>query len=211
MSVAELPTLLETMRLEGGEPRHLNQHLERLAASAQHFGLPFDEQEVRRRIAGAVANIEEGSDYAGPQRLRVLLSEKGMHAEVTPLGPNPDPVRVHLAREAVDSRNIFLQHKTARRDLYLPHTAHLPAGEDALLFNERGELTEFTTGNLVLLLDGEYLTPALTCGLLPGVGRRLALGQGEIQEAVLHVSDLAQAAGLWHLNSLRGWRRAELT
>jgi para-aminobenzoate synthetase/4-amino-4-deoxychorismate lyase len=79
---------------------------------------------------------------------------------------------------------------------------------DTLLWNERGELTEFTRGNLALRMAGRWLTPALKCGLLPGVERARLLRVGEIVEATLTRDDVARAEGVAFFNSLRGWLEA---
>ena len=81
---------------------------------------------------------------------------------------------------------------------------------DTLLFNEAGELTEFTRGNVAVLLDGRWITPHVECGLLAGVGRAVALRESRMVEARIHRSDLARAQGLAFINSLRGWLSAEL-
>ena len=41
-----------------------------------------------------------------------------------------------------------------------------------LLINERDEVTEGAVSNLFLRLDGGWVTPPLSSGVLPGVGRR---------------------------------------
>ena len=51
---------------------------------------------------------------------------------------------------------------------------------DTLLWNAEGEITECTRGNIALRLDEGWVTPALACGLLPGIGRRLALAEGRL-------------------------------
>ncbi len=65
-------------------------------------------------------------------------------------------------------------------------------------------------GNVAMLLDGRWVTPPLACGLLPGVGRALALSEGRLTEAVVRVEDLPRVQGWAILNSLRGWIRAEI-
>ena len=59
-------------------------------------------------------------------------------------------------------------------------------------------------------IDGEWLTPALHCGLLPGIARARLLAKGRLREAVLSRSDLARAQGIAFVNSLRGWLDAKL-
>jgi len=74
-----------------------------------------------------------------------------------------------------------------------------------LLWNEAGELTEFTIGNLVVEIDGRRWTPPRHCGLLDGVLRRTLLDRGEIHERVLTADDLARATRIWRVSSLREW------
>ena len=59
-------------------------------------------------------------------------------------------------------------------------------------------------------VDGRWITPPLSCGLLPGVGRALAIESGRIREEVLHVRDISKVRSWAFLNSLRGWLDAEI-
>ncbi|WP_394650088.1 aminotransferase class IV, partial [uncultured Deinococcus sp.] len=116
-----------------------------------------------------------------------------------------------LARTPVRSGDPRLAHKTTDRAVYEVHRAAQPDLQEVLLWNERGELTEFTTGNVVLRLRGHLLTPPLAAGVLPGVARAAALAAGEISEVLLTREHLTQAVEIWHLNSLRGWRPVVLS
>jgi para-aminobenzoate synthetase/4-amino-4-deoxychorismate lyase len=79
-----------------------------------------------------------------------------------------------------------------------------------LMCNERGELTEFTRGNLALKKAGRWLTPALHCGLLAGTYRADLLARGELTEAALTLVDLQRAEEVAFFNSVRGWLVARL-
>ena len=59
-------------------------------------------------------------------------------------------------------------------------------------------------------LDGQWVTPPLGCGLLPGVGRALALREGRLVEAVVRLEDLPRVQDWAFVNSLRGWIAAEV-
>ncbi|MFC5847236.1 aminotransferase class IV [Deinococcus petrolearius] len=199
-------SLLETLRLEAGELPALEAHLDRMAASARHFGWPLDRSALR-----TLAWQRAAERPAGAWRLRLLCApDGGLSAQVLPLVDEPLPLRAALARTPVLSTDARLAHKTTDRALYETHRAAQPDVQEVLLWNERGELTEFTTGTVVLRLAGRLLTPPLSAGVLPGVARAAALAAGEIAEAPLLRKHLAQAAGVWHLNSLRGWRPAVL-
>jgi len=156
---------------------------------------------------------ELGAAHAsGCWRVRLLADRAGVtRAQAFALAPTTEPVRVRLAeRPLVGSDGEFVRFKTTQRAHYDAFVPGSDAVFDTLLWNERGELTEFTRGNLALRIDGRWLTPASKCGLLPGIARARLLREGAINEAVLTRSDLARADGLAFFNSLRGWLAAEL-
>ena len=104
----------------------------------------------------------------------------------TPLKPLKKAViRAHWAPRPVDRDNPMLYHKTTQRQVYERALAGVPEGDEALLYNEQGELTEFCIGNLVVELEGRRWTPPLACGLLPGTLRAELLAQQRIEERVL--------------------------
>ena len=198
--------LLETLALEDGAPRHLDLHLARLQAGAAHFDYAWDEVRVRACVAAVAAEHPQGA-----WRLRLLLDAQGQpRAEAFALQPTATPVRLRLAeRPLQEAHGEWVRHKTTRRAHYAAF-APPPGVFDTLLYNEAGEITESTFGNVAALLDGRWVTPPLSCGLLPGVGRAVALRQGRVEEAVLHLADLPRVQAWAFINSLRGWLDAEL-
>jgi para-aminobenzoate synthetase / 4-amino-4-deoxychorismate lyase len=197
--------LLETMLWEPEEGIILlDGHLHRLLASARYFGFRADEGEIRRALQPLAAEV--------PQRVRLLLARDGtVHVEATPLAPTaPEPLRVAVSPDPVDSRDPHLYHKTTLRDPYDRRRAARPECDDVLLVNERGEVTESTLANLVVRLDGALWTPPLSSGLLPGVMRAAALAAGDVRERILRPADLSRAEEIWLINSVRKWRPAVL-
>jgi para-aminobenzoate synthetase / 4-amino-4-deoxychorismate lyase len=199
--------LLETFALLPGEGyRHLDGHLARLAGSARHFGFPLDMrriEEALRRTAGGVV---------GAARVRLTLHADGraeVEATALPLAP-ARTLQVGLAARPVDPRSIWLFHKTTRREVYDEAAASRPDCDDVLLWNDRGELTESTVASVVVEIGGQRLTPPVSCGLLSGVERQVALAEGRAREGVVRISELAPGQRLWLLSSLRGSREARL-
>ncbi len=192
--------LLETI---GWDPRAgavlFNRHLARLEASANHFG--FDLDLIRIRMA--VADVEADA----PSRLRLLAAPDGtFELEVRPLDPAPtERWEVPIDTAPVSSDDEFLFHKTTRRQVYESARARFPKAHDVLLFNERGEVTETTIGNVVAELDGVLVTPPVICGLLPGTFRAELVATGLVREQVLSLDDLDRATKMWMVNSVRGW------
>ncbi len=199
--------LLETLGHWPGEGlRNLDRHLQRMGSSAAYFGFAFDEATARSRLDEALAGVGE------PRRVRLLLDRTGaLSVQSDPLLPTqPRPVRLALDLEPVDSSEVWLYHKTTRRSTYEARAARHPDADDVVLVNERGELTETTIANLVLRVDGSWLTPPLGSGCLPGVERGRLLGEGTLTEQPLRVEDLHRAEDIALVSSLRGWRPAEL-
>jgi para-aminobenzoate synthetase/4-amino-4-deoxychorismate lyase len=112
---------------------------------------------------------------------------------------------VALAAEPVSSKDVFLFHKTTRREVYAAAEAGQPGADAVILWNERGEVTEATRFNFVAEIDGERVTPPLDCGLLAGVMRAELLESGSITERRITVAELRAAPRLWMVNAVRGW------
>jgi len=132
-----------------------------------------------------------------------------------PLDALPQDCRVLIARERVDSRDIFLRHKTTRRQLYddtLRRVAAIPGCFDALFLNERDELAEGARSSVFIVKDGKWFTPPLQAGVLPGVMRRVQLARTDIDvsEKPLAIADLANADAIYLANALRGVVRCTL-
>ena len=105
-----------------------------------------------------------------------------------------------------------MRHKTTRRAHYAAFAPAPGSGVfDTMLYNAAGEITEGTFGNIAAQMDdGRWITPPLASGLLPGVGRAVALREGRVAEAVLRLQDLPRVRAWAFVNSLRGWLPAEL-
>lgn len=224
--LVELPRpfdLLETLRWSPGEGwRLLEEHLERLERSAAYFDFPCERRRVVEELERLDLRLRSGPalGQAEAQRVRLILSKSGeitlQHQPLPPAAagiadPGPSPAEttglgysVALAKTPVRSTDRFLYHKTTRREVYQRARAEVPGVDDALLFNERGEVTESTIANLVYELDGGMYTPPVECGLLPGVQRAALLAQGEIQARPLRLEELPRCTRLWLVNSVRG-------
>lgn len=202
--------ILETFALEDGQARHAQMHQERMAAAAKHFSYPWNAAAFEAELQRLAAEHPRGL-----WRCRLLLDAQGrMSAEAFACPASPDEVALALAdTPLVEAGSEFVRFKTTRRQHYERHY-ELHSNDavfDVLLHNSAGEITECTRGNIAAFLDGRWITPPVRCGLLAGVGRRVALEQGKIQEeAVLRLADVPHVEKWAFLNSLRGWIEARV-
>jgi para-aminobenzoate synthetase/4-amino-4-deoxychorismate lyase len=201
--------LLETLRLEDGRYALLPEHLARMAASAAYFGFAWRADAVKACLAQLKCGREQGS-----YRVRLTCSFAGQPTgQAFALEPSQQPVTVNVSGLPIESMGRdyeFMVHKTTRRQHYEIRLRLEPGVFDTLLLNERGELTEFTRGNVALKIGGRWLTPAQHCGLLAGTCRADLLARGQITEAVLSLADLRVADEVAFFNSVRGWLPAQL-
>ena len=199
--------LLETMRFDPAEGvRHLDRHLERLTASAEYFDFRLDELEVREAVEKTAASAP-----ATTVRLRLSLRKDGtVRVTATPLTDDPEAVRVAIDDVAQDPSDVFLFHKTSRRDRYEAARRRHPEVDEVLLVNDRREITESTIANVAARIDGRWLTPPLEAGLLAGIGRAVALEEGRLVEGTVTIDDARAAEELALISDARGWRRAVL-
>jgi len=192
--------LLESIFYDDGNYLLLERHLERLADSARYFDFACDIDAVRHQLMSAVGTLPDG-----PQKIRVLVDRAGaIHVE-SASAPENRGVRLGLTRNPVDSTDVFLFHKTTHRAIYEAARASRPDCDDVLLWNERGEITESTTANVAIDLDGRLVTPPVSCGLLAGTFRAELIARGEIHEATVTKDDLARCRAIFLVNSVRRW------
>jgi para-aminobenzoate synthetase/4-amino-4-deoxychorismate lyase len=198
--------LFESLRHEPDEGfRHLDEHLERLAASARYFGFRFELEAAAAALKHAVDEVTK------PSVVRLTLARDGaLSTDVRDLPPAKEPVRVALDDEPVDPSDLWLFHKTTRRAPYGRRRERRPDVDDVVLVNDRGEVTESTIANLAVRLDGTWVTPPIDAGLLPGTYRTVLLREGGLIERPVTVDELRGAGELALLSSVRGWRPAVL-
>ena len=203
--------LIETMGyhpdVNGGTVRNLGDHLARLSFSADYFGFPAP-VEAEVLVAKAISGLNT------PARLRLVLRPDGtIDVSISTLENHDRPPGVQwlcVDPEPVASTNPALFHKTTDRRRYEERAQRHPSADDVVLVNERSELTETTRANLAVRLQGQWCTPPLDCGLLPGIERARLIASGRLVEQVITVEDLQRAEGAATLSSLRGWRAAHI-
>ena len=201
-------SLLETLLWTPDEGFFLHKkHLARVLDSADYFDIPIIEEELEEYLK------EISSKFNAPQRVRLLLAQTGtLHAEARLFKPDDagQLLQACVARQAIDSSNVFLFHKTTRRDDYESARHGLEEFDDVLLYNQFGELTEFTLGNLVVELGGKLFTPPISCGVLPGTFRAHLVEAGRIVERKIPVEQLKECTQIFRINSVRKWQSTKI-
>ena len=200
--------LFETLRHDPGRGfRHLDRHLARLSGSAAYFGFTFDERAVLEALQAEAARFPDRA-----ARVRVAVDRAGrIDVGGSPWSPRPSRCAwpwIGTTLSTPPTRCSSTRRR--RRAHYEQARARHPDADDVLLVNDRGEITESTIANVAALLEGTWVTPPLDAGLLPGVGREVALEEGWLRERTIRADDLARAEALELVSDVRGRRAARL-
>jgi len=193
--------LIETMRAEPGRGiLNSEGHLNRLRTSAEELGFELDEREVQASMENIVHRIDT------PSKARLLLNANGTFTLTCDPLPTPaETMTFRIDPGRTPAEHPELRHKTTRRDVYRQARERCPDSDETLMINKRGELMEFTIGNVVVEIDGTAYTPPVSAGLLRGTARESDLKNGTLTERVLTPEDLKRAEGIYLLNAVRGW------
>ena len=208
----------ETLRVYGGRPFRLEEHLERLAASAARIGLPPADPEELRALAGAaLAEADEpdavlrllwtpGRDGGSPLAL-ALVSELPPHFDawrergirlIPLLGVKAEaPWLLGGVKSTSYAVNMAAEAEAQRR-----------GADDAVFVDADGIVLEGPVTNAWWRRGSTLFTPTLELGILAGVTRSVLLeaapGLGyEVVEGEFPLADMAAAEEAFTSSSVR--------
>ncbi|MEJ2053603.1 MAG: aminodeoxychorismate synthase component I [Calditrichaceae bacterium] len=185
----------------------LDYHLQRMRQSAEYFNFKYYEHKIFKALSDLGGKLDDSSF-----KIRVLLSKNGgfeIQSIRLDLPEYNRPLKVRLAKDPVDSENIFLYHKTTNREIYDRERNKYSGYDEILLFNEKDEITEFTNANVVVKIEDRLYTPPVTCGLLSGTYRQYLLDRKQIIEKVIKLKDLEKSEEILLINSVRKIHKIE--
>jgi branched-chain amino acid aminotransferase len=209
--------LFETIRVSARALLWLEGHFARFHAGAALLGipLPFPDEAVAAglqslvRVSGLPDAAIRLTLTRGPSSRRGLWppddpATPTLLGTIAPLAaPAPARLIVCTATRRNEFSPLSRVKYMAYGDAILAKREALAKGAtDAVLCNTRGNVSCCTVGNIFVRLDGEWVTPPLSDGPLPGLARACLLARIGAQERTLSASDLANAREAVITNSL---------
>lgn len=208
----------ETLRTYNRVPFLYDRHARRLRQSAHYLALdvPFDDSQLLQWI-------RQTMEAAGQMReayIRVLLTRgvgeltyeitatpsPSLVIIVKPLDEPPEQVTrdgitislVDVLRNHPGSVNPIIKSNNLLNNALAMQAASRRGGEEALMCNYRGELSECALSNFFMVRSGVALTPKSQAGLLEGVTRAFLFEVGrdvgvEVRDETLYPKDLEKA------------------
>jgi branched-chain amino acid aminotransferase len=208
----------ETLRTYNRVPFLYDRHMRRLRASAErlHLEVPFDDTSLAAWIGETVTAAGEMKEAY----IRILLTRGVGELNYDPRStPTPSvviivkpleepPARVFdegitislvpVLRNHPESVNPVIKANNLLNNALAMQEAYRRGGEEGLMCNYRGELSECSQANFFMVRDGVVLTPRSDAGLLEGITRAFLFDVGqdvgvEVREEVLVPADLQTA------------------
>ena len=202
--------LVETIRWDDGW-YSLDDHLDRITASAQYWSFEFDRTSLRRKLS------DQASTFESATKVRVACEPDGtihISTEEAPKrwaggpGPSTGSVTLVIDTESIDDSNPRVYHKTTDRRAIDTRAARHPDSDDVLMVNRLGRITESSIANVAFLIEDSWVTPPVLDGLLGGVLRAQLVEDGTLTERSVSIPEAFSADAVALVSAVRGWRSA---
>jgi len=187
--------IFETILMIDGRPLFFDRHMDRAEKSGRELSIDIPSRDEVLRAISYLARFPMA-------RLRLSFGSQ-FSLSIAPYISKALPLRVLIR----DQRLIagIGDHKTFPywENLDLVWAAQFEGFDEVLLIDEWGRVGEGATCNYLFYLDGQWSTPPLSVGVLPGVMRSIALDKGLAVEREIFRDDLLRVKSMIALSSLR--------
>lgn len=203
--------VFSTLRVSEGVLFAWERHWARMKHDAEMLRVPFpeDPEPVKRSLARL---IEANQVHSATLRIAVVRNRGGIWegpgldrsydliALITKPKEWGEGARLAVVPHARHSAYMFSGAKSLSwsMNLYWVEAAQARGYDEALLLNERGNLSECTSANIFVARGNSVYTPPLSSGCLPGVTREVLLSEIrvpgiKVEERDLRLEDLESA------------------
>jgi branched-chain amino acid aminotransferase len=183
--------VFEVVRLYGGTPFALDEHLDRMAGSAAGLRLPLDLDAVRADVGALLAAAGD----AGDAKVRIVITRGGRR--IVLLEPLPAPLGTGTLA-CVEYAPVRLldgvKSLSYAANMLATRIAAERGFDEALLCTPHGRVLEGPTSSFFCVLDGELCTPPVTDHVLDSITRRRVLDVAAVRERPIARDDLGAAS-----------------
>ena len=189
--------IFETIKTVNGQPIALARHMRRALDSALSLGLKMPPEEELR--VDLIKILNERPFEVG--KLRIYIYTDGFHLSHDEYIEPTNPLRFTFFSQTVSGE----EHKRFPYDhrFKLLKSAQDEGFDDCVLFNVKNEVTESAVANLLFLIQGSWVTPPISAGVLPGVIRAIAIEECDVKVRPIHISEIPDVESGFSLASLR--------
>ena len=192
--------IFETIRTVKGVPYAFDRHMVRAHRSAAIANVPSPDSALVLAAVNALLVSEPATDGL----LRISFDANGQWAAVHfPYHPLTTPARVRIHPDALISHGERIKSYPYEDRMAILEEARILGFDEAIVTSTEGRICEGAVSNLVLLIDGQWLTPPTSDGILPGIMRDLVIENCGVEVESIPISRIKDIACGFLLSSLR--------
>lgn len=191
--------VFETIRVEDNQVFALHRHHCRAKEAAEKLGFEIPSEEY---VATESYQVIRSNDY-GLGRLRWHFDREGEFTiSYVPFEDPANPAKLTIVDERSDNYEVRNK-EYPYKNLELLEKIKADGFDDGIVLTKDGQLTETAVASLLLKINGQWVTPPLSSGILNGVVRALVLEAGLASVRRIEESEIADIESGLLLTSLR--------
>jgi branched-chain amino acid aminotransferase len=191
--------VFETIRTESLRPQLLSRHMRRVLLSAGELSVSLPGED---HILDAIDQLLAAEPHPiGRLRLSFSTSHFVATHELYKDEQNAMKVRTHHSDSQASSR----KHKSFpySDNLQLLSQAKSEGFDEVIVIDSLGRVTEGAVSNFAFRIKGEWITPPITSGILPGVIRALAIEKCDVAVREVTEPELGDCDAAFAMSSLK--------
>jgi len=191
--------IFETIRTENSRPQLLSRHMRRVLLSARELSIPLPSED---QVIDAVELLLAAEPHA-IGRLRLAFSNDRFAATHEGYDDWQSVIKVGIHHTGGQSSS--RKHKVFpySDNLELLALAKRDGFDEFIVIDALGRVTEGAVSNFTFRIKGEWITPPITSGILPGVIRALAISECAVVVRDISERDLGECDAAFAMSSLK--------
>ena len=192
--------IFETLRTVNGVAYAYSRHIQRAVRGAQIAHVKLPDLELVAQSVSDVINAEPHPDGS----LRISFDSNGQWAVVHMPYQSQNKaatVRIHPDQLAINGE--MIKSYPYEHRLAILKEAKLLGFDEALVCNTDGKICEGAVSNVIMKIDGRWVTPPTSDGILPGIMRELVIEHCGVDVESIPISRIDEVREAILLSSLR--------
>ena len=192
--------IFETIRTVAAQPFALDLHLQRGYKSCTSLSIHMPHVEL---VKGSITTLLAREAHENGV-LRISFDQSGQWAAVhLPYQPTSISANLGIHPDALVSNGETLKRYPYEHRLSILEEARLLGFDEAIVCNTDGNICEGAVSNVIFFIDGQWITPPTSDGVLPGIMRQLVLTHCDVQVKSIPLSRIDDVTCAIVLSSLR--------
>ena len=192
--------IFETIKTVNGAPYALALHLQRAEVSAQILGFNIPSRSIIESAVRELLTAESNSH--GHLRISFDLNGRWLAIHL-PYQPLLASAKIRIHPDPFERRAVIVKSFPYDRRIAILNEAKILGFDEAIVYNNDGNISEGAVSNIVAQIEGQWITPPVSDGALPGIMRGLVIENCKVAIGSIPISRIGDITSAFLLSSLR--------